>query len=142
MITTDILGQVIAKPVDPTPLERPQYVTIISIHKEDADKVLEIIADTLRKCGYSNVHSDIKEQKLEAEKHDFQDARNYCKVLLWLERDFQEPEKFIKVFLQCGRYEFMIAGTSGSYRVVMTESMEEQYFGKLRNSIESISKIN
>jgi hypothetical protein len=141
VISCDVWGQVAAPPIDLTPFERPAYLTLISIQNKDSEKMLEIIADSVKKYGYSDVHIDLKEQKIEANKYDVKDSRNFCKILLWFERDFQQPDKIIKVFLYCGRFEYMMAKTTGIFRVKLSESMEDQYFRKLRNSIESTSTI-
>jgi hypothetical protein len=142
LISENVGGQDAAKPVDPTPFERPAYLTYISIRKENPEVLLRTIADSIKKYGYADVRIDFKDQKIEAKKNDVNDPRNYCKVLLWFERDFQEPDKSVKVFLLCGRFEYMIAKTTGIYRVKLSESAEDQYFGKLRNSIISLQLNN
>jgi len=125
-----------APPLDPNPLERPLPLSIMKIDTNFI--LLDLIADTLESYKFNIVRRDDKEEVLEAKRVDTPDSKDHDKVLIWLERDFQEPQKYVKIFLQYGRY---LKIWSDVKRIKVDPDEETERIGKLKKAIISISKL-
>jgi hypothetical protein len=125
-----------APPLDPTPLERPIPLSIVKIDIHFI--LLDVIADTLESYKFDIVRKDEREQLIEAKRLDSPDSKDHDKVLIWLERDFQEPQKYVKIFLQYGRY---LEIWSDVKRIKINPEEENERNGKLKKAIISISKL-
>lgn len=125
-----------APPLDPTPFERPIPLSII---KADTNLVLlNIIADTLARYRFELVRRDDREQVVEAKRMDAPNLKDHDRVLIWLEKDFQEPEKYIKIYLHYGRF---LKIWNDVKRVKIDAGEEAERVGKLKQAIISISKL-
>lgn len=124
-----------APPVDPTPLERPLPLHIMKIDTNFI--LLDLIADTLENYKFNIVRRDDREQLIEAQRLDAPNSKDHDKVLIWLERDFQEPQKYLKIFFQYGRYLLIWSDVK---RIKVDSDEEAERVGKLKNAIISISK--
>ncbi len=125
-----------APPLDPTPFEKPMPLSIIRV---DTNLVLlNIIADTLARYKFDLVRRDDREQVIEAKRMDASDSKDHDRVLIWLEKDFQEPEKYIKIYFQYGRF---LKIWNDVRRVKIDVGEESQRIGKLKQAIISISKL-
>jgi hypothetical protein len=127
--------QKLAPPVDPTPLERPFPLYIMKIDTNFI--LLDLIADTLESYKFNIVRRDDREQLIEAQRLDAPNSKDHDKILIWLERDFQEPKKYVKIFFQYGRY---LKIWSEIKRVKVNSDQETERIGKLKKAIISISK--
>jgi hypothetical protein len=136
LITTNSWAQEPAPPLDPTPLARPVPLSIIKVDTNLA--LLDIIADTLARYKFDLVRRDDREQLIEAKRMDAPDSKDHDKVLIWLEKDFQEPEKYIKIFCQYGRF---LKIWDEVKRVKIDPEEETERIGKLKQAIISISKL-
>jgi hypothetical protein len=132
-----VRAQQIAPPILKEPFGRPKYLTIIQTN--NASTLLKTISEMVKKEGFKIDQLDIKEQQLEATRQDSAPAKNYDKVILWLEKDFQDPDKFVKVYFLYGRFMEILAEEKGVYRVKLTDSAEESRIGKLKQSIIALS---
>ena len=125
-----------APPIDPTPFERPIPLSIVKVDTHFI--LLDVIADTLESYKFDIVRKDEREQLIEAKRLDKPDSKDHDKVLIWLERDFQEPQKYVKIFLQYGRY---LEIWSDVKRIKINPEVENERIGKLKKAIISISKL-
>lgn len=139
---SSLKGQAPAPPIDNAPLERPNYLTIFKIKNGDSESYFTAILDSVKKYGFSIVQNDLKEKLIVAEKHVGFESKNYDKIIIWFERDFQQPLVYVKVFLLCGRYKYIIGAKSGVFRIQLSKIEEELLFKELTYSIKSISNIN
>ena len=130
-------GQQIAPPILKEPFGRPKYLTVIQTN--NASTLLRTISDLVKKEGFRIDQLDVKEQQLEATRQDNVPSKNYDKVIIWLEKDFQDPDKYIKVYFLYGRFMEILAEEKGVYRVKVTDSAEEGRIGKLKQSIIALS---
>jgi hypothetical protein len=119
------------------PLARPKYLTVIQT--EDPATLLRTIVDTVRKAGFQIGQMDVKEQQFEATKNDTASSKNYDRVIVWLERDVQEPAKYVKVYFLYGRYEEIMAEKMKISRVELFPHEEEEHIGKLKQEILALS---
>lgn len=136
LITANSWAQEAAPPLDPTPLERPIPLSIIKVDSNLA--LLDIIADTLAIYKFDLVRRDDREQVIEAKRMDAANLKDHDKVLIWLEKDFQEPEKYIKIYCQYGRF---LKIWDDVKRVKVDAGEETERIGKLKQAIISISKL-
>lgn len=119
------------------PVVRPRYLTIIQTG--DAEKLLKTISDIVMQGGFRVELLDPREQQLEATRADDVQSKGYDKVTIWLERDFHEPYKYVKLFFFYERYREILAWKKDFYSVVISPSEEEERIGKLRQSLISLS---
>ena len=136
LVAANSWAQEPAPPLDPTPLERPIPLCIVKIDTHFI--LLDLIADTLESYKFDVVRKDEREQLIEAKRLDKPDSKDHDKVLIWLERDFQEPYKYVKIFLQYGRY---LEIWSDVKRIKINPEVENERIGKLKKAIISISKL-
>lgn len=136
LITTNSWTQEPAPPLDPAPLERPLPLSIMEIDTNFI--LLDLIADTLESYKFNIIRRDDREQLIEAQRLDTPDSKDHDKILIWLERDFQAPQKYVKIFLQYGRY---LKIWSEVKRIKVDPDEETERIGKLKKAIISISKL-
>jgi len=127
------LSQQPAPKINPNPLTRPQYLVVVS--SSDVKELMKTIFDTITQAGFKIDHLDSKELQLEAIRPDHPPSKDYDKVLLWLERDFQEPLRYVRIYLLYGRYEEIWGKVS---RVEVSPSWEEDRIGGLKQSLISL----
>ncbi len=63
----------------------------------------------------------------------------FDRIVSWLERDFRDPDKFIKIYLVYAKYEKISKRKSTFYRVEIDKIIEEQEIGELRQAIIGLS---
>lgn len=136
LFATNCWTQEPAPPLDPTPFERPVPLSIMKIDTNFI--LLDLIADTLESYKFSIVRRDDREPLIEAKRLNAPDSKDHDKVLIWLERDFQAPQKYVKIFLQYGRY---LKVWSDVKRIKVDPDDETERIGKLKKAIISISKV-
>lgn len=129
-------AQAVAPPILDLPLERPKYLAVIQT--ENAAPLLGRISDLVKREGFNIDQVDAKDQQLMATRRDGPQSKSYDKVIIWLERDFQEPDKFVKIFFLYGRYMEVLGAEAGIHRVKIPYSVEEERIGKLRQSVSSL----
>ena len=94
-----------------------------------------MISDSVQHAGYKVNSFNVREAALEATKPDDAQSKNYDKIIIWLERDFQEPSKFIKLYMLYGRYEYLFAQRRDVYRIQINQLFEDARVGKLKQSL-------
>ena len=94
-------------PPPPTPVISDSLVKPVSVTPTKVDTtmlLIKIISDTLKSFGFDIVKLDDKKQLLMAKKQDNKKLKDHDKVLIWLEREFKEPYKSLKIYLIHARY--------------------------------------
>ncbi|MGH7491167.1 MAG: hypothetical protein ACREOO_02105 [bacterium] len=129
----DARAQQPAPPIDHTPLARPRPAGVFQTN--DVQKLLRMISDSVQHAGYKVNSFDVREAALEATKPDDAQSKNYDKVIIWLERDVQEPAKFVKLYMLYGRYEYLLAQRRDVYRIQIDQTFEQARVGKLKESL-------
>src|SRR5512135_3677361 len=69
------------------PLAPPKYLTVIQT--DNPATLLKTVSETVKKAGFQIDQLDSREQILDASKKDGGPSKNYDRVIIWLERDFQ-----------------------------------------------------
>ncbi len=131
------LCQEAAPNIDNTILSRPEPLFVIE--NVSGTKLLEEISDTLKSNGFSIVKFDNRDMQIESIKNIEQDSGNYDKVIIWFERDFFLPEKFIKIYLMFGRFLVVVSSETRVRRIEVSDIQEENIIGGLKRSLISIS---
>ncbi len=130
-------AQAIAPVIDPTPLELPKPLMVIPT--DTPSSLLKIITDTLKVYKYQITRSDFKEYIIEAKRNIKSNSQDYDKIIIWLERDFNEPLKFIKLYFIHGRYLKIVSQKTSIERIYINASQEDAYVGKLKKALIAIS---
>jgi hypothetical protein len=95
-----VASQQPAPKVDMTPLARPGPLAVIRV--QDPATLLAKVADVLRRGGFLLRQTDTRDQFIDATRPDSAPSKNYDRVLVWLERDFQDPSQTVKVLWRSG----------------------------------------
>ena len=132
---TDAQAPQPAPKVDPMPLARPVPLAVLKPH--DPAMLLEQIVTTVKGAGFSITRIDENDQVIEAKRVDAAPSKNYDRVIVWLERDFRDPLKTIKVFFLYGRYEEIVSTTRSVERIAISPDREDQRVGALKQSLMS-----
>jgi len=123
--------------VDPNPLKRPTPLVVVKT--DDAEALLKSIVDAVKNAGFDITTADFREAMIEAQKQDNQPSKGYDRVIIWLERDFLDPSKFVKLYFLYGRYESLLGAEKKIYRIKVAESYEEEKVGKFKQFLISIA---
>lgn len=123
-------GQQPAPQIDPNPLVRPE--ALVSVSSTDPVGLLNKAHEKVAAAGYEIVRVDVSAGTLEAKRADSTSSKDYDKIILWLERDLREPDRYMKLYLQYGRYEEILAARRDVYRVVVTRAFEDARTAPIR----------
>ena len=122
-----------APKVDSTPLARP--VPLAVLKPQDPAALLDQITTTIKAAGFTISRIDTSDQLIDAKRAELPPSKNYDRVIVWLERDFRDPLKTVKIFLLYGRYEEIVSATRSVERIVISSDREEQRVGALKQSL-------
>jgi hypothetical protein len=122
--------------LDPTPLARPAALTTYTFG--DAVKVFKAISKALTDFGFNLTRSDTSHGELEATQIDAQSGGQSDHILVWIERDFANPNQQFNVYFLYGRYA-TVQGHAEPVRIRSSSDLEEQRVGKLKSSLVSQS---
>ena len=126
-----------AKPIDHTILARP--TPLFTVADMSGFELLSSLSDSLRRHGYEIIKFDRVNMQIESRFLFSSENERYDKIIVWLERDFHMPEKFIKVYLIFGRFEKIIGNVTRIRRIEISKESEDLIIGDLKKSINSIS---
>jgi hypothetical protein len=129
-------AQAPAPRIDPTPLARPSPLAVLQT--PDPANVLDRIAVIVRNQGFVVSQLNVSDQVIEARRPDAARAKAYEKVLIWLERDFNQPATRVKIFFLYGRYEEILASRRDVYRVEVSSAEEDANVGTLKQALLSL----
>jgi len=120
-----------APPLDPTPMTRPQ--PLCTVDTEDPAETLKLLVSAIESTGFQ-VTPKSREGGLEAVRIDPVGSENSDRLLVWLERDYREPLKSVRVFSTAGRF-MKLFGRIDIARVQLTEAEEGKRFGVVRSKL-------
>ena len=126
--------------IHPFPLSRLEPIVVIQ--SSNGIRLLEIISDTIKHAGFKINRLDRGVLLIVATRADDAPSKDYDQILIWLERDFKEPLKFISLYFLYGRFEEILAKEKGVYRIIVDTSFEEERVGKLKQALISLSTSN
>ena len=140
--TVVVVARLPAFAEDPTPLKPPK--PLVRIEASNDSTLWKAILNILKKFEFKLTNLDSKENVIEATRYhksvgDLLPSRDYDSVIIWLERDFDEPNKYIKIYLAYGLYSNVLADISGARRFKTSPLWEEKNIGKLKEALVSIS---
>ena len=128
------VAQAIARPVDPTPLARPEAVA--TLHASAPVTLLQRLRQIVTTKGFTVVERDDDANFFAAERKDSGASKDYDRVLLWLERDTRDPLHLLHVHLLYGRFEDVwVASRRGVHRVRVDPDYEAGRIGAVRTAI-------
>jgi len=122
-------------PLDPTPLERPSAATVA--RTRDATVLFTAVGKVVTDNGFTILSQDARSGTMAATKSDEGSGENYDKVIVWLERDFQQPSEFVNIYFQYGRFE-KIFGRSEPARIKISTQDEQRRVGQLKQALLSL----
>jgi hypothetical protein len=132
-----LVAQQPAKPLNPTPLERPSPVA--TVRTADVILTLHEARDSAVAAGFKVTKLDQGNLLIDARRLDRPGAKNYDRVLIWLQRTAQDPLKEVELYLLYGRYEEVWADQLDIYRVVVSDDFEEARIGALRTALGTLT---
>lgn len=132
----NLKSQEVAPPLNSEPLERLEYLAIIDTG--NGEILMKKIQDIVEKNEFTIEKIDLREALIKAERAAKKKQEGYDRVVIWLERDFQEPSRFIKIFFLGGKFLEIVGATSGIRRVYYGPGEEETRLGKLKREIMNI----
>jgi len=114
---------------DLTPFERPEPLFLV--RSADTVRLFKEISGTVQGYGFTVTRNSSKEGVIEA----FRRTQNeYDKIIIWMERDFSEPTKYVKVYFSFGRF-------FGLHRIKIDSAEEGKHVGMLKNSLRALSNL-
>jgi hypothetical protein len=122
--------------IDPAPLARPASLTVYQTG--DAPKVYRSVAKLLTDSGYSLKQLDPTVGELEATRGEGDASGGFDRLVIWLERDFDKPTEYIRLYLLFGRYA-KVFGHTEPMRIKLTATDEANRVGKLKQALLSLS---
>jgi hypothetical protein len=131
-VASRLAAQQPGRPVDPTPLARPE--PLVTLETAKPAELLGRLRSLVTAKGFA-----VKERKdadfyFAAQRPD--GPADYDRILVWLERDAREPQKAVHVHLLYGRFEEMwVASGRGIHRVKVDEPFEDERIGNLKEAI-------
>jgi hypothetical protein len=135
-IFTHVHAQAIAPPTNPTPLEHPLPLT--SLRTKDVRSFLIRLTETINEAGFKVVRNDTNSLLIDAKRFDSPQAKDYDRVLVWLERGHVDPLVTFDLYLAYGRYQ-EILGEAGTPRVLVDPDWEDAQVGTLKQSLIELS---
>ena len=131
--TVSIQAQQPGKPKDSTPFERPRSICIFSTSdvRNAFQKIVAIVANQ----GFKSDGVDWSNGQLSAWRSDSESSPNQDKILLWLERDFEQPQSKARLYLLYGRYEQFFGVSGDLTRVKIDADFENHQIGVLRQKL-------
>jgi hypothetical protein len=118
--------------LDPSPLERPSAMTVIKTR--DPIALYGSLAKLVTEGGFTIMSQDSRSGTVIGTKNDETSVENYDKVVVWLERDFQQPSEFVNVYFAYGRFE-KVFGRSEPARIKITAQDEQHRVGQLKQAL-------
>jgi hypothetical protein len=114
---------------DLTPFEKPEPLFVVQ--SADTAQLFKDILGTVNSFGFTITRNNNKEGVIEA----FRRTRNeYDKIIIWMERNFSEPLKYVKVYFSFGRF-------IGPHRIKIDSIEEDKHVGMLKNSLMALSNM-
>jgi len=119
------------------PLARPRPITVVPA--VGVTRLTTEITKILERQKFSTESYDPKRPFFQATRLDGQ--RSFDRVIIWAERDFEKPYDFFQIYLMYGRYEAIALSRDKSYRLNVSEQLEERRIGSLRRDLLRLSAV-
>ncbi len=131
--TVFLLAPQPGKTKDPTPFARPKpFCTFSTTDVRTAfQKVASIVADQ----GFKSDGINWSDGELSASRRDSDGSPNQDKLLVWLERDFEQPQSRVRLYLVYARYEQFFGANGEVTRVKVDSDFESQRVGPLKQKL-------
>ena len=94
-------------------------------------KVASIVADQ----GFKSDGINWSDGELSASRRDTDGSPNQDKLLVWLERDFEQPQSRVRLYLVYARYEQFFGANGEVTRVKVDSDFESQRVGPLKQKL-------
>jgi hypothetical protein len=85
--------------------------------------------------GYAFEKVIDKTGEIYAIKYDTPSGDNFDKLVVWLERDFVNPNVSINVFMIYGRYEIILGHGNKAQRIIISQGEEDSKIAEIRRAI-------
>ena len=85
--------------------------------------------------GFKSDGVDWSSGQLSAWRSEGESSPNQDKILLWLERDFEQPQSKLRLYLLYGRYEQFFGVSGDLTRVKVDADFENHQIGALRQKL-------
>ena len=121
------------KPKDPTPFARPK--PLCTFNTSDVRVAFQKVAGIVADQGFKSDGINWSDGELSAWRRDGNSSPNQDKVIVWLERDFEQPQSKVRLYFVYGRFE-QFFGTNGELtRVKVDPDFESQQVGPLKQKL-------
>jgi len=142
LVPTHAQTQAMAPPIDRTKLERP--FPVVTAEFSDIEKFYSSVRAKIEGAGFRVQREDSRNGVIEASKPDPGSTGGEDRIVVWIERDLQQPLSKVQVYVLFGHYEQVLTGTGKNLLRVagyaLPEAFIEQRIGDLRRSLLAMSK--
>jgi hypothetical protein len=130
--TVSVHAQQPGKSKDPTPFARPKF--LCTFNTSDVHNAFQKILGIITVQGFKSDGINWSDGELSAWRRDNSASPNQDKILVWLERDLEQPQSKVRLYLLYARYE-QFFGTSDLTRVKADSDFESQQVGQLKQKL-------
>jgi hypothetical protein len=130
-------AQAPGKSKDPSPFGRPSALCTMFINHSAgtaANSALQKISAIMNSRGFQVDSVNWQDGELQASRKDSSDSNDIDRIVVWLERDFQQSDSRLKVYLLYGRFEKFFGSTEPE-RVVVDTNFSSQHIGAVKQDI-------
>src|SRR3989442_2720737 len=131
--TLSLSAQQPGKPKDPTPFARPK--PFCTFNTSDVRVAFQNVAGIVADQGFKSDEVNLSYGQLSASRRDNDGSPNQDKILVWLERDFEQPQSRVRLYLVYGRYEQFFGANGELTRVKVDSDFESQRVGQLKQKL-------
>ena len=128
-----IAAQQPGKPKDPTPFARPK--PLCTFNASDVHGAFQKLAGIVADQGFKSDGINWSDGELSASRRDSNTSANQDRILLWLERDFEQPQSKLRLYLLYARYEQFFGSSGDLTRVKADPDFENQQVGQLKQKL-------
>jgi hypothetical protein len=122
-----------SKPRDATPFARPK--PFCTFNANDARAAFQKLAGIVAAQGFKSDEVNLSDGQLTASRPDSEGSANQDRVLVWLERDFEQPQSKLRLYFAYGRYEQFFGANGELVRVKVDSDFESQRVGPLKQKL-------
>src|SRR5262245_26925276 len=135
-VSSSLAAQQPGRPVDSSPLARPE--PLVSIDTAKPAELMGRLRSLAATKGFVVKERKDAEFFFAAQRPD--GPTDYDRILVWLQRDAREPMKTVHVHLLYGRFEEMwVSSGRGVHRVQVDDEFIDERIGALKQAIYNLS---
>ena len=131
--TTFLFADQPSKAKDLTAFARPK--SLCTFNTNDPHGTLQKILDIISAQGFKSDGIDWSMGEINASRRDSGNSPDQDKLLIWLERDFEQPQTKVRLYLIYGRFEQWFGTNGDLVRVKADEYYEGVRIGKLKQNL-------